>query len=213
MLRVVGFQEEPEGPRTPGVDWQGGDDLRCLPCYLDEFCDGKSEKEKEDIEKRWKGDCKKSLRQARARAGKDVHVANERSKGYMTLHKEICNKYPEATSRRRRELTIQRIEIAAVHISRSLINTPEGREALVVARDARIGVLQQKAMASDDLPVISPDGMVHNDATLQFFSDISPDGEHKDLFVCHRRHCEFPILARRLRMGPTERVLQHMYDE
>jgi hypothetical protein len=85
--------------------------------------------------------------------------------------------------RRERIMKLYFSGCAAVHIARSLLNSAAGLAALKKATKARLEVLEAKARESD-VPSITPDGLKHSDATLQFLSDISPDGENKDLFVC-----------------------------
>jgi len=155
-----------------------------MPCYLEEFGADKTEAQKIEIETTWKSACKRSLRNAQKKAGRDLRVAGSRAQGYMTLQEELKLKYPKASHKAIREMVMKKVTRASKGISRCLINSEEGRAALEKAKQARREVLAAKAAPSEDLPEISAHGVFLDDATLQFFTDLTPDGANKDLFIC-----------------------------
>ena len=201
MLLIKGWPDS-HGEYIPGKDWNGNPNRLCFECNIATYHPDITDEQKQEMQDDWKRDCKRSLRKAtkcnerkKERACKDRVEAKrkfsekqkERASNWSLLQKEIKEEHPgESLSKQNMRRECCRRIKTIVSCVRSSLSTlgPVGEEMLAEARKVRIELLESLVNTMEGGP---PHGRIHEDQTLQFLSDMTPDGKNKDLFLC--RYC------------------------
>ena len=202
VLNIVGYRLKPDGPYVPGATWQGCSNRLCMECYIEKYMADESAEEIEEVRQTWKRTCKQSHRKAdkynhrkKQKAQEDrgdkirkLSVQQqERCNRWAAAKRDILEAHPGAANREFRNLTLHRVQSMVTSIRNSLsLLDEEGIKMLEEAREARVAHLTKLAETG---VCDNPDGKVLTDYTLQFLSDLTPDGKNKELFLC--RGCGF----------------------
>ena len=202
VLVIKGCVQKPGGPEVPGYTWQGLSNRLCVECFIAKYEANASPEHIEDVRREWKRTCRHSHRQAQKYIKKKKMKAEEDRSDTLRKHskqqqdrcgrwsvamRDIQAKYPGVRSREYRNLVLKKVQSVLASVVNSLsLWGAEGKAAVADAQQARIAHLTK--LAEDGVCGL-PDGKHLKDLTLQFLSDLSPDGNNKELFLC--RGCGF----------------------
>ena len=202
VLNILGFPQKTNGPCVPGTTWQGSRNRKCIDCYIEEYCRESTQKDLVELDKRWKTLCKKSHREAQKYNDKKKERAEEnrpatnrqlseqqqgRVNRWTAAERDILDAHPGVSKNALRKLVLARVKTIVHSFRQSLMLLgKQGEEMVEEAQKARTAHLTKLTETGEcDLP----HGKVLKDATLQFLSDLTPDGKNKELFLC--RGCGF----------------------
>ena len=197
IIMIVGFRRN--GKDVPGMTWAGMHNRFCRDCFLAKYMSTASPEEIEDYVNNWPKKCKQSHRKADKYHKRNLRNAQEaeqrrkvrlsqkqqfRCDRWVVAKAEIAKAYPDTAGKALRKLVLTQVQTAVSSLRKSFILLGETAQQMIEeAKKARLAMLKKLVETGEcDLP----HGEVLKDGTLQFLSDLTPDGKNKELFLCRR---------------------------